>query len=161
MTTAQLEKTINRLQSEYTIEFGWHFALRKRLALYDNNPTPIIRAGRLQSVDGRIDCCLNGLHASDRLRDAYFYCNGQYLSYVANFGELRYSGDKYCSRYRFPLAVVNLDTMPEIKHRKYKYSSDWIYNRQIFYSFELRTYMLPQIKEHLPKLERHLKRIYA
>lgn len=63
--------------------------------------------GEMLSVKGVIKLCRNGLHASREPFDALSYARGSLLYKVMSSGTTEENGDKYCSRNRTAIAVID------------------------------------------------------
>ena len=88
-----------KIQQEKTRAF--YFTKNRRLRYDDNRQ---ITVGEKHSVDGELELCGNGLHASWRLIDALRYAPGGILYLVELGGEVLEDKDKLCARERTYLA---------------------------------------------------------
>lgn len=70
----------------------WHFSKKDKKLGYNDGRT--IEAGQTLTVDGEIELCKFGLHASPRLIDALNYAPGSYIWKVELSGEVIHGDDK-------------------------------------------------------------------
>ena len=82
--------------------------LDKKLSYGDNR---VIKTGVTHKVDGPIEPCVNGLHASKRIIDALKYAPGAHLWLVDLSGEVVVSDDKVCASERKYLAGFNAEKL--------------------------------------------------
>lgn len=82
---------------------AFYFSTNEKKLRYNDGRSIVV--GETHSVDGEIDLCKKGLHASERLIDALPYASGNILYLVECSGDIDATGDdKFCSRHRKYLA---------------------------------------------------------
>lgn len=81
---------------------AFYFATNEKKLRYNDGRSIVV--GETHSVDGEIEICKNGLHASSRLIDALNYALGNILYLVECSGDMDITEDKFCSRHRKYLA---------------------------------------------------------
>lgn len=89
---------------------GWHFIKDDfKLSRYHLGKDIIITPGKVLSIPKGIPIypCSNGLHASVKLIDAMHYAPGWKLCRVLSYGEVVWDDDKYVSRNRKVLYIIN------------------------------------------------------
>lgn len=74
---------------------GWHFADGMKLP---NDESLVV--GKTYHIDGDIELCLRGLHASRQILDALKYAPGTTLSRVESWGDVQECDDKLVARNR-------------------------------------------------------------
>jgi hypothetical protein len=67
--------------------------------------------GDTLSVKGPLVICIHGLHASREPFDALQYANGSMIYKVESFGDIIEQSDKYCSRHRKAIAVIDATSL--------------------------------------------------
>jgi hypothetical protein len=79
-------------------ELGWHFARANNCLNYDDGRPIII--GETHTVQGQLELCEWGLHASKRILDALQYAPGPVIYRVRLSGEILIGDDKMCATER-------------------------------------------------------------
>jgi len=77
---------------------AWYFAQKSEELQYGDNRKIVL--GETHKVDGPLELCKKGLHASERLLDALKYAPGNILFKVRLEGELLIGHDKVCATER-------------------------------------------------------------
>jgi hypothetical protein len=87
--------------------YGWWFCDENETLGYgDGRP---VQCGKTHTVEGELELCGNGLHASKRLIDALMYASGSILYRVELGGQILHGSDKSCATERTYLARVDCD----------------------------------------------------
>ena len=77
--------------------------------LRDGSPIPA--DGEWLSVDGQIELCARGLHASEHVADAVYYAPGTMLCLVELDGKIIKGNDKVCAQKRKIIARFDATTL--------------------------------------------------
>lgn len=96
--------------SNAKVYLGWHISKKETMPHGDGRK---IRPGAVFGVEGPIEICCNGLHASPTLEGAISYVNTIFedgepdalVSFVEVWGEVKDQGGKFCGRFRRHVAV--------------------------------------------------------
>lgn len=89
---------------------GWHFLpANMKLGYSDNRKAEV---GKTLSVldSGKIECCYNGMHASEKISQAASYGKGPVLCRVEVSGDIETKGNKFAGRNRKILWARKLTT---------------------------------------------------
>lgn len=94
---------------------GWHFLPKDRHLRYA--PYVEIKEGKVLSVNGPVELCVNGLHASEHALDAVSFAQGPIACRVKLSGDIVTAGNQMCARERTVLWV--LDATPVLQQYMY------------------------------------------
>jgi hypothetical protein len=91
-------------------KLGWHFLPADMKLGYGDNRKAAVGQTLSLTNKSKVDCCYNGLHASEKIHNAASFGKGPVLCRVEVSGEINTKGNKFCGRNRKVLWARKLTT---------------------------------------------------